>query len=96
MAAEFYRGRESVEDDGGSGCPKDATTDENVKITLNMFDRRQDLRSIASKVGLSFGAVQLILTNLRGLSKVLERWVTRWWMIRKRLGSILVGTIVSL
>ena len=29
-AAAFERGRESVEDDGRSGCPKDATADENV------------------------------------------------------------------
>ena len=25
-------GRESVEDDGHSGCPKDANTDENVNV----------------------------------------------------------------
>ena len=29
-AAEFKRGRWSVEDDGHSGCPKDATADKNV------------------------------------------------------------------
>ena len=54
------RERESVEDDGQSGCPKDATTDENVKVvhTLVMCDRRRDLRSIASNMGISFGAVQ--------------------------------------
>ena len=41
-AAEFKRGRESVEDDGWSGRPKDAPTDENVKIvhTLVVCDRR--------------------------------------------------------
>ena len=30
--AEFKRGRESVEDDGWSGCPKDATTNDKVKV----------------------------------------------------------------
>ena len=55
-AAEFKRGRESVEDDGRSGRPKDNTAVENVKVvhTLVMCDRRRELRSIASKVGISF------------------------------------------
>ena len=46
-AAEFKRGRESVEDDGRSGHTKYATADENVMVvhTLLMFDRRGDLRS---------------------------------------------------
>ena len=59
-AAEFKQGRESIEDDGWSGHPKDATTDENVKVlhTLVMCDRRRDLRSIASEVGIRFWAVQ--------------------------------------
>ena len=41
-AAEFKRGRESFEDDGWSGCPKDATADENVKVvhSMVMCDRR--------------------------------------------------------
>ena len=64
-ATEFKWGRESVEDDGRSGRPKDATTDENVKVvhTLVMCDRRRDLRSIASEVGICFGGVQSILTT---------------------------------
>ena len=53
-AAEIKRGRESVEDDGRSGRPKDATADQNVKVvhTLVICDRRRDLRSIASEVGI--------------------------------------------
>ena len=31
-AAEFKRGREGFEDDGWSNQPKEATTDENVKV----------------------------------------------------------------
>ena len=63
-AAEFKRGGERVEDDGRSGRPKDATTYENVKVvhTLVMCDGQRDLRSITSKVGTRFGAVQSILT----------------------------------
>ena len=57
LATEFKRERESVEDDGRSARPKDATADENAKVlfTLVMCDRRRDLRSIASEVGISFG-----------------------------------------
>ena len=42
--------RESIEDDGRSSRPKDAATDENVKVvhTLVMCDRRRGLQIIAS------------------------------------------------
>ena len=58
-AAAFKRGRESVGDGGWSGSPKDAMSDENVKVvhTLFMCDRRQDLQTLACEVGISFGAV---------------------------------------
>ena len=35
------------------------------------------MRSVASEVGISFGAVQTILTDILGLSKVSARWVPR-------------------
>ena len=41
-----------------------------------MYDKRRDLISIASEVGISFGAVELILTDIFGMSKVSARWVT--------------------
>ena len=40
-----------------------------------MCDRRRDLPSIASKVGISSLAAQSILTNILGRSKLTARWV---------------------
>ena len=52
--------RESIVDGARSSRPKDAATNENVEIVqkLVMCDRRRDLRSIASEVGIRFWAVQ--------------------------------------
>ena len=72
-AAEFKRERVSVEDDRQSGHPKDATTDENDKVMHILV--MCDLQSIASEVGISFGAVQSILTDILGMSKNSARWV---------------------
>ena len=44
---------------------------------LVMCDRRRDLRRIASKVDISFGAVQTILTDILGMSKLSARWIPR-------------------
>ena len=76
-AAEFKRERECVDNDGRSGRLKDATTDEYVKVvhTLVMCDRRRDLRGIASEVGIHYRAVQSIITNILGMSKVSAKWV---------------------
>ena len=68
-----------MENDGWSGCPQNTIADENVKLvhTLVMCDIRQDLRSIPSEVGISFGAVQLILTDSLAMSMVSAKWVPR-------------------
>ena len=80
LAAEFERGRESVEDDGRSGHPKDATADEHFKVVHTvpvMCDKRRDLRSIASEVSIRFGAVQSILTDILCIAKVSASCVPR-------------------
>ena len=79
LAAEFRRVRESIEDDERSGCRKETTTDVNVEIvhSLVICDRRRNPRDIASEVGISFGAVQSILTDILRMSKVSARWVPR-------------------
>ena len=63
------------EDRANDGRPKDDTANENFKVVhiLVMCERRQDLRSIASEVGMSLRAVQLILTDILGMSKVSAR-----------------------
>ena len=80
------RGSKSVKDDEWPGRPKDDTADENVKVvhTLVMCNRRRDLRSRASQMSISFGAVQSILTDILGMSKVSARWVPRMLTIGQK------------
>ena len=49
----------------GLGAPKEGTTNENLEVvhSLVICDRRPNQRDIASEVGISFGAVQSILTS---------------------------------
>ena len=42
-----------------------------------MYDRRRSLCYITRQIGISFGAVQSILTDILGISKVSARWVPR-------------------
>ena len=74
--AEFKR-RESVEDDGRTGCPKDAIADEIVKDvhTPVISDRRRGLQSIASNVGISFREGKINPNDILGMSKIPARWV---------------------
>ena len=78
-AAEFRRGKESVEDYKRSRLPKEATTDENVEIvpSLIMCDRRRSLRDIAKQIGISYGVLQSILIETLEMPKVSARWVFR-------------------
>ena len=88
-ATEFRWGRESTEDDEWSLRPK-ATGAENVGIVHSLVtcDRRRNLRNIASEVGISFGAVQSILTNILGR---LDRSPECWPKIRGEGGSMFLG-----
>ena len=58
---KFKRERESVEADGRSGRPKDATADENVKVmnTLVLCDRRLDLRTYILGMSKVLGAANV-------------------------------------
>ena len=56
--------RESIEDDERFGCPKEAATNKNIVHSLFMCERRRNLRDIASELGISFEAVQSVLTDI--------------------------------
>ena len=64
-----------MEDYERSGRPKEATADRNVEIvhSLIMCDRRRSLCDIARQKGIRFVAVQSILTDVLGMSKVSAR-----------------------
>lgn len=76
-AAEFKRGRTSLEDDPREGRPKTATTPEIIeKIhVIVMDDRRVKVREIAKIVGISEERVRNILHQELGMRKLCARWV---------------------
>ena len=67
-------GKESVEYYEPSRRYKEATTDEKIELvhSLIMCDRRRSLHDIARQIGISFGAVQSILTDILGMSEGLS------------------------
>ena len=56
-----------------------------------MCDRRQDLRSIASEVVISFAEVQSIQTDILGMSKVSARWMPRMLTDNKKRSRVYIS-----
>ena len=74
-AAEFKRGRESLEDDSKSERPSTATTQENIDRIHQMVmnDRRLTISHLANVISISRKRVENILHNKLGMSKVSAR-----------------------
>jgi len=75
-AAEFKRGRTSLEDDPREGRPKNATTPEIIEQVHNMVldDRWMKVREIAETVGISKERVGYILHEELDMKKLCARW----------------------
>ena len=78
-AAEFKRGRSSLEDDPREGRWKSATTPEVIQQVHDMVldDGRMKLREIAETIGISKERVGYILHEELGMKKLCARWVPR-------------------
>lgn len=76
-AAEFKRGRTSLQDDEREGRPKTATTPEIIEKvhTMVLDDRRIKVRELAEAVGISEERVRKILHEELGMRKLCARWV---------------------
>jgi transposase len=76
-AAEFKRGRTSLEDDPREGLPNNATTPEILEQVHDMVldDRQMKVREIAETIGISKEHVGYILCKELDIKKLCARWV---------------------
>jgi histone-lysine N-methyltransferase SETMAR len=78
-AAEFKRGRTSLEDDPCEGCPKSATAPEIIEHVHDMVldDRRIKVREIAEPIGISKEHVRYIVHEQLHMKRLCARWAPR-------------------
>jgi transposase len=74
-AAEFKRGRTTLEDDPREGRPKSATTPEIIEQVHDMVldDRRMKVRAIIETIGISKERVEYILHKELDMKKALHK-----------------------
>lgn len=75
----FKEGRESLKDDDRSGKPVTSISEENVATVREIIerDRRISLQVMATRLGISYGSVQTIVSDRLGMSKLSARWVPK-------------------
>jgi histone-lysine N-methyltransferase SETMAR len=78
-AAEFKRGRTSLEDDPREGRPKSATTPEIIEQVYDLLldDRWMEVREIAETIGISKESVGYVLHEELDMKELCARWVPR-------------------
>ena len=78
-AAEFKRGRDSLEDDPRPGRLVTVTTQETIDKIHDMIleDRRRTQRYIATQLGISQEHVHAVIHNELQMTKVSARWVPK-------------------
>ena len=76
---KFKRSRTSLEDEGRSGRPMDATDEEMSKKVRDLVysDKRIQVEEIAQALGISHGRVSTILHDRLGMRKLSARWVPK-------------------
>jgi len=77
-AAEFKRGRTSLEDDPREGRPKSATTPEIIEQVHDVLDDwRMKVHEIAETIGISKEYVGYILHEELDVKKLCAKWLPR-------------------
>ena len=94
--AECKRGRNSVEDEHHSGCPKDAASTENVQIVNGMLkeDRRQTIWHIVEPTYIHATTVYRIVSDDLGIKKVPAHWMPRMLTDEQKQNLVDVCTVL--